>query len=166
MKKKMMLSLLTALCSLLTATAQDIRPVTWQEQARWGATHSIEVRARDMTNAAANAPQVFTAELAGPCQYRFASAALDAPFSASLVTNAVSATLTASVAGVNVVSGASVTADPAPQVAWAPATYAWTALTNGATATVTLTFSAPGAGVAWKEFDRGRARVFLHVLRP
>jgi hypothetical protein len=159
--------MLAALLAAFGASADPaLKPVPWQTQAAYGATHAVEFTAADFTNTAANAAQAFTFTLAGPCQYRFAAAILDAPFDSRGNTNAAASAVTVTVGGAAAVSAAPVCADAAPpQNAWAPASWAYYALTNGAAAAQTVSFGAPGAGIALADLESGRLTVYLHILR-
>jgi hypothetical protein len=101
-------------------------------------------------------------QIGGPCVWRFAGAVLDEPFDASGVTNAVG--FTVGITGTPF-TNAAVCADASPaQRAWAPGT-AWTGVTNGAVSAVSVSVSAPGAGVRLRDVDKGRLRLFFRVLR-
>ena len=163
MTRKVLVMLAAALAGLAAEAGElRLRPLPWQEQAYYGATHAAVLDGAALTNGTANAAQMVSLGIGGPCVWRFAGAVLDEPFDASGVTNAVG--FTVGITGTPF-TNAAVCADAFPaQRAWAPGT-AWTGVTNGAVGAVSVSVSAPGAGVRLRDVDKGRLRLFFRVLR-
>ena len=163
MTRKVLVLLAAALAGLAAEAGElRLRPLPWQEQAYYGATHAAVLDGAALTNGTTNAAQTVSLQIGGPCVWRFAGAVLDEPFDASGVTNAVG--FTVEITGTPF-TNAAVCADASPaQRAWAPGT-AWTGVTNGAVSAVSVSVSAPGAGVRLRDVDKGRLRLFFRVLR-
>ena len=163
MTRKVLVMLAAALAGLAAEAGElRLRPLPWQEQAYYGATHAAVLDGAALTSGTANAAQTVSLGIGGPCVWRFAGAVLDEPFDASGVTNAVG--FTVGITGTPF-TNAAVCADAFPaQRAWAPGT-AWTGVTNGAVGAVSVSVSAPGAGVRLRDVDKGRLRLFFRVLR-
>lgn len=158
----MFVMLAAALAGLAAGAGElRLRPLPWQDQAYYGATHAAVLDSGALTNGTTNAAQTVSLNIGGPCVWRFAGAVLDEPFDASGVTNAVA--FTVGITGTPF-TNAAVCADASPaQRAWAPGT-AWTEVTNGAVSAVSVSVST-NAAVRLKDVDKGRLRLFFRVLK-
>lgn len=163
----------------------SIRPLTFQETAKYGATDAIVIRASDLDVSTANVAQTNTFTLTGPVAWEFTGFLLDSPFDTSQVTNAMTCALSVSVGSDTVLNAIQIAND-----AWKPYKAYWPTVptvttsgwatnqmtstvtapykgivTNGATATITVVVGAPGAAHTLNKTDSGQARAFFRLLR-
>jgi hypothetical protein len=140
MKKLTMVMSALALCAI-SAYAVDMELLSWQEQARYGATHAVELEAADFSAVTtANAAATNTVTLTGPLAWEYRGFSLDLPFNdtktygtngCATTTNSIAVTVTLD--SLTLVNGLQVAGDQTRAYkAWLP-----TALTLTATPTLT-----------------------------
>ena len=140
MKRTMWLMAALALVAF-GAQAVGLEQLSWQEQARYGATHAVELEASDFSaTTTANAAQTNAVTLTGPLAWEYRGFSLDVPFNdnktygtngCATTTNSIAVTVTLD--SLTIVNGLQVAGDQTRAYkAWLP-----TALTLTATPTLT-----------------------------